>query len=157
MDATEQALTALRWGLHPDDLTPAPRHHEHREGDTVPNRPWNCPRTSPHEPHTWHLPDPDTDGVSAYDCLGRQPEPAPLPPVEVGDTVLYWNTYEHPRAAIVTGTKASLQGEQHVPIPRHDDEVYLVRFSPLGYHEYRAGVREWPGTGSKAGHWTRKP
>lgn len=55
----------------------------------------------------------------------------------VGETVIFTNSHGHPRAALVTGTKRSLVGEQHVQLIDDELVVHLTAFSPLPrtYHE----------------------
>lgn len=49
----------------------------------------------------------------------------------VSANVVYFNSHGFPRAAIITATRDSLAGEQHVSLLEHDRDVHLVVFSPL--------------------------
>ena len=51
--------------------------------------------------------------------------------IEVGTIVRYTNGHGFPRAAIVTGTVASLEGEKHCPPLSGPTHVHLQVFSPL--------------------------
>lgn len=50
---------------------------------------------------------------------------------EVGEVVRYTNRHGFPRAAIITGTMDSLEGELHVPLIHDPNVVHLTVLSPI--------------------------
>lgn len=72
----------------------------------------------------------------------------------VGDSVIYFNGHGFPRAAIITGTRESLVGEQHVAPVSSDLHLHLTVFSPLPRVYHEQDVPPWAGDDApKRGCW----